>query len=232
VWHSYGGAERAAGKVRHVGGVTVPAGTRVVTYVARGFESMRGFDIFMRAAALIGRRMPNVVFIVVGEDRHCYGGDENHIGPHKSFREWVLAREEFDLSRFVFTGRLVEGELARLLAATDLHIYLTAPFVLSWSCLNAMSCGAVVLGSDTPPVREVVEEGRTGLLADFFSPERIAARALEVLAAPGDFAHLGRAAEAMVAERYAVEAVMPKMLGMYERAMAAGGERIRPTRGV
>lgn len=221
VYHGYGESLRppvSQRGTRTIAGVQVGPNTRVVTYVSRGFESMRGFDIFMRAARLIAREMPDVLFFVVGSDKQAYGGDEVHIAPHKTFKEWVLARDSYDLSKFVFTGRLTTEELGRMLASSDLHIYLTVPFVLSWSMMDAMSCGAVVLGSDTAPVREMITPGVNGLLADFFSPEDFAAKALEVLRAPDEFRPLGRAAEAMIREQYSVEAVLPKMLALYERA--------------
>src|SRR5206468_12455903 len=109
-------------QTRKMAGVDVPATTRVVTYVSRGFESMRGFDIFLRAAKYIAAEFPDVIFFVVGTDRICYGGDENYT-QGKSFKDWAIAREQPDLSKFVFTGRLAPQHLARLLAATDLHIY-------------------------------------------------------------------------------------------------------------
>lgn len=224
VYHGFGGSlrgEKARAQTRQVLGREVPAGCRIVTYVSRGFESMRGFDLFVRTARLIAAEYPNVMFFVVGTDRHAYGGDEVNIAPFKTFKEWVLAKWPVD-GRFVFTGRLETGELGRLLAMTDLHLYWTVPFVLSWSMMDAMSCGAVVLGSDTAPVREMIRDGENGLLADFFSPEAFAEKAIEVLREPEAFGHLGRAAEGEVVERYSLEAVMPKMVGMYERAMGKG----------
>jgi glycosyltransferase involved in cell wall biosynthesis len=222
VYHGHAEALRpppAARTTRTIAGVEVGPTTRVVTYVSRGFESMRGFDIFMKSARLIARERPDTLFFVVGTDNHAYGGDENHIAPHKTFREWVLAQGKYDLTKFVFTGRLAQPELARLLAATDLHIYLTVPFVLSWSMMDAMSCGAVVLGSDTAPVREMIRDGENGLLADFFSPEAIAAKAVKVLDDPGAYRTLGRAAEEMIDREYSLEAVTPAMLQLYHRAM-------------
>ncbi|MFI5379709.1 MAG: glycosyltransferase [Tepidisphaerales bacterium] len=206
---------------RTIAGVDVPPEVRVVTYVSRGFESMRGFDIFMRSAKLIARRCPNVLFFVVGSERICYGGDENYIKGYASFKEWVLSREEFDLSRFVFVERLPQIELARLLACSDLHVYLTVPFVLSWSMMDAMSCGAVVLASRTSPVQEMIRDGENGLLADFFSPEDFADKAVRVLEKPDDFRPLGKAAERMIVEQYSLEVVLPRMLAAYESAMAA-----------
>ena len=203
---------------RQVLGVEVPPEKRVVTYVSRGFEALRGFDIFMRTARLIAREDPNVIFFVVGDDRIAYGGDTEYIKPARTFKEWVLSRDDYDLSRFVFTGRIPPAHLARLLALTDLHIYLTAPFVLSWSMMDAMSCGAVVLGSRTPPVEEMIQDGKNGLLADFFSPEEFAEKAVAVLKDPDAYRPLGRAAEQQIIERYSLEAVLPRMLSMYEQA--------------
>ncbi len=109
------------------------------------------------------------------------------------------------------------SELALLLAAADLHIYLTAPFVLSWSLMDALSCGAVVLGSATSPVKEMIVDGHNGLLADFFDVEELAKKAVEVLKDPAAFRPLGRAAESMIVEKYSLEAVLPKMAEFYEQ---------------
>jgi glycosyltransferase involved in cell wall biosynthesis len=209
---------------RTLAGVNVGPNTRVVTYVSRGFESMRGFDKFMETADLIAKQYPDVIFIVVGTDRVAYGGDENYIAPHKTFKEWVFAKQQFDMSKFAFVGRLAQDELGRLLAASDLHIYLTVPFVLSWSMMDAMSCGAVVLGSDTAPVREMIRDGENGLIADFFDAEAMAAKALTVLRDPDAARLLGRAAEQMVIERYSLEAVIPEMLAMYEQTAAMSAQ--------
>jgi glycosyltransferase involved in cell wall biosynthesis len=219
IYHGHGDALRPLDQPRTIAGVTVPAGTRLITYVSRGFESMRGFDLFMRAAKRIYEQYPDVVFVVVGTDRIAYGGDEAYLGGVKTFREWVMARDQYDLSKFRFVGRVPPEELGRVLAATDLHIYLTVPFVLSWSMMDAMSCGAVVLGSDTSPVREMIRDGENGLLADFFDPAAIAAKAVRVLKDPAGHRPLGRAAERFIEEGYSLEAVEPRMVEMYEEAV-------------
>jgi glycosyltransferase involved in cell wall biosynthesis len=206
---------------RQIAGRNVSADTKIVTYVSRGMESMRGFDIFLRLAKILGDRRRDVVFVVVGQDRVCYGGDEKHTGG-KSFKDWVLTRDNYDLSRFVFTGLLPEAVLARLLAVTDLHVYLTVPFVLSWSMLNAMACGAVVLGSDTPPVRELIEHGRTGLLANFFSPEDFADAAERVLDDPAAHRPLGVAARQLILEKYGLDVCLPQFDELLRDAMGSG----------
>ena len=207
---------------RQIAGVSVPASTRVVTYVSRGFESMRGFDLFMKSANLILAQFPDVLFFVVGQDRIAYGGDETFLPKGTSFKQWVLSSGNYDLSRFHFVGNMPPPALGRLLAISDLHIYLTVPFVLSWSMMDAMSCGAVVLGSDTAPVREMIRHGQNGLLANLFDPDDIAKKAVPALRDPAAFRPLGRAAEQMIARDYSVEAVLPAMIRMYEEVVAAG----------
>jgi glycosyltransferase involved in cell wall biosynthesis len=180
---------------------------------------MRGFDQFMKAAKRIYTEYPDILFFVVGSDRIAYGGDESYIAPFKSFKDWTLAQDQYDLSKFVFTGRLPPPELGRLMASSDLHVYLTVPFVLSWSMMDAMSCGAVVLGSSTAPVTEMIRDGENGLLADFFNPDEFAAKAVAVLKEPAAYRPLGRAAEEGIVREYSLEAVLPRMLAMYEDAV-------------
>ena len=93
------------GLPRRVAGRDIPENVRIVTYVSRGMESMRGFDIFMNMARILCEQRSDVIFVVVGEDRICYGGDQEAIG-QGSFKDWVLSRDQYDLSRFLFTGLL------------------------------------------------------------------------------------------------------------------------------
>ncbi len=186
---------------RTFGNVTLPAGCRVVTYVSRGFESMRGFDIFLQVADRICKARPDTHVVVVGEDRICYGGDETFTGG-KTFKEWAIDKYRPDLSRIHFVGRLLPSDLSQLFSLSDLHIYLTAPFVLSWSLFNALSCGCKVLASDTEPVREVIREGETGLLSDFFDVEGFTHKALQALDAPNKHQHLGPNGRALIESKY------------------------------
>jgi glycosyltransferase involved in cell wall biosynthesis len=203
---------------RNIAGITIPPDTRLVTYVSRSMESMRGFDLFMRAAKLIYQRMPNVMFVVVGEEKIAYGGDEEYLAGQTSFKNWVLAQDQYDMSKFLFTGRLPPEDLSALLASTDLHMYLTVPFVVSMSMIDALSCGAVVLGSATTPVKEWIADGVNGLLADFFSPEEFADKAISVLRDPAAARPLGRAAEDAIAQQYSLNATFPRLVKVYEEA--------------
>jgi glycosyltransferase involved in cell wall biosynthesis len=212
---------------RRLGRLEVPPDIKVVTYATRGMESMRGFDIFMKVAKELCRRRRDVIFLVAGEDRVCYGGDRAVTGA-RTFREWVLSRDEFDLSRFAFLGWLPAPDLVHLFNLSNLHMYLTVPFVLSWSLMNALACGATVLASDTAPVREVIEHGRDGLLAGFFDIEGMAALADRALDSPGEFAHLGPAGVELVRERYSLDVCLPRISSFFEEIAAGDGRGTRP----
>ena len=207
---------------RKFAGREISPDTRIVTYCSRGFEKMRGFDIFMKAAKIIYQRYPNVIFLVAGTDRICYGGDAEQIEGAKSLRHWVFAQDDYDLSKFVFLGWIPRQILAQVLSAGDVHIYLTVPFVLSWSMMNALSCGAVVVGSDTAPVREMITDRENGFLIDFFDAEGIAEMAIEVLRDPPAFDPIRDNAMRMIQEQYSLDAVLPQMLALYEEAAKRG----------
>jgi len=103
-----------------------------------------------------------------------------------------------------------------VLSLSDLHLYFTVPFVLSWSLMDALACGCTVLASDTEPVREMVEDGRNGRLCHFFDVEGFATRAVEVLRDPGAFQHLGRAAAARIRQDYAIDVTLPRLARLFE----------------
>jgi glycosyltransferase involved in cell wall biosynthesis len=201
---------------RTIGNVSVPVGTRVMTFVSRGLESIRGFDIFMQVADRISRVRSDVLFVVVGGEEIHYGWDKLHTGA-PSFKQWVLERGPYDLSRFLFLGRIFPEQLAQILRISDLHFYPTAPFVLSWSLLSAMATGCVVLASDVAPVQEVITSGVNGLLEPLFDIDRFTETALSVLDDPGAFAHLGRAALETIASSYTVDVCIPPIKEFLER---------------
>jgi len=206
---------------RSFGEHTFSPDARLVTYVSRGFESMRGFDIFLRAAKKIYTADPRVVFLIVGSDRVAYGGDLKFIRD-KSFKDFMLRQDEYDLQHLLFLGQLKPADLVRVLSLSDLHIYLTVPFVLSWSLLDALACGCTVLASDTAPVREFIRHGQTGLLQNFFDVDGFAAAALQVLQDPAAYRHLGQAGEQLIREHYSLDTLIPRMTAFYEEVAAAG----------
>lgn len=209
------------GLPREVAGYKVPDGMKVVTYATRGMESMRGFDVFMKAAKRLCDRRKDVIFLVAGQDRVCYGGDERFTGG-KTYKEWVLSQDSYDRSRFVFLGLIPPTELAKLFNITDVHIYLTVPFVLSWSLLDALACGATVLASDTAPVREMVQNGVNGVLFDFFRPDALAELANQLLDRKDEYRVLGQQGAAIIREKYSVDVCLPKMVELYESVRRKG----------
>jgi glycosyltransferase involved in cell wall biosynthesis len=204
---------------RRLGEIELPPGKKLVTYATRGMESMRGFDIFMKAAQKVADRRDDVLFLVAGEDRVCYGGDQSVTG-NLTFKQWVLAQGRYDLSRFAFLGLVPPPVLARIFSLSDAHVYLTVPFVLSWSLMNALACGATVIASDTAPVREMIRHGENGVLVDFFDVDGFAAQIERVLDSPDEFRHLGAAGVEMIRQQYSLDVCLPRMLELFEAALA------------
>jgi glycosyltransferase involved in cell wall biosynthesis len=163
-------------------GIRLTARDEVVTYVARNLEPYRGFHIFMRAVAEILRRRPRTHIVIVGGDGVSYGPPA---GRGTTFRELML--NELGLwaeSRIHFLGQIPHDAYLKLLQISSAHVYLTYPFVLSWSFIEAMAAGCAIVGSATPPVMEVLKDRENGLLVDFFSPRTIADRVDEILDDP------------------------------------------------
>jgi glycosyltransferase involved in cell wall biosynthesis len=148
------------------GGPRLDRGDEVITYFARGLEPMRGFHIFMRAVPEIQRLRPQAHIVIVGAEEASYGNPPPDGGDWKRYclRE-VLPR--LDLARVHFLERLPHAGLRALMQVSTVHIYLTYPFVLSWSCIEALSAGCAIVASDTAPVRDVIEHGENGVLTPF-----------------------------------------------------------------
>jgi glycosyltransferase involved in cell wall biosynthesis len=196
-------------------------GDEVVTFVARGLEPYRGFPTFMRALPEILARRPAARVVMVGGDEPHYGGKPPGGG---TWKETLLAElgGRLPLERVHFTGKVPHAALQDLLSLSSAHVYLTYPFVLSWSMLEAMSCGCLVVGSATAPVQEVIRNGENGLLVDFFSPDAIAAAVVRALSDPGAMAPLRAAARRTVEERYDLRGVcLPQQIALAD-AVAAG----------
>jgi len=119
-----------------------------------------------------------------------------------------------DLTRVHFTGLLPKPDYLKVLQASSVHVYLTRPFVLSWSMLEAMAAGCLVVASNTPPVTEVITDGINGLHVDFFSPQEIAQRVADVLDRPDEFRELRIKARQTILERYALHKLLPVQLNL------------------
>jgi glycosyltransferase involved in cell wall biosynthesis len=200
-------------------GRSLRVGDEVITYVARGLEPYRGFASFMRALPEILRRRPAAQVLIAGSDEVVYGKPPPTGG---SWREAMLAEVPVDPARVHFLGLIGRAEYLRLLQVSAAHVYLTYPFTLSWSMLEAMSAGCVVVGSATPPVQEVIEDGRNGLLVDFFSPEMLADRVVAAIEDRAQAAALRSAARWTALSRYSLERCLPRQLELLH-ILAAGG---------
>ncbi len=174
----------------------------IVTYTTRGMEPYRGFPQFMQALAQVQKKRPNLQAIIVGKDRVAYGPQRTD---GKTYKQEALEQYGLDQSRLHFLDLVPFDKLRTVFQISSLHIYFTVPFVLSWSMLEAMSTGVQLLGSDTEPVKEVVEDGKNGLLVDFRNPRDIARRMEEALANRGRAEKLRRAARRTMEERYAAK---------------------------
>ncbi|HEY9666475.1 MAG TPA: glycosyltransferase, partial [Coleofasciculaceae cyanobacterium] len=145
----------------------------IVTYVARGMEPYRGFPQLIETIALLQQRRPQCHAVIVGENRVAYG---KTLPDGKTYKDYMLEKVPLDLNRVHFTGLLPYPEYLQVLQASSVHLYLTRPFVLSWSMLEALSAGCLVVASNTAPVTEMIQDGVNGLLVDFFDIQAICDR--------------------------------------------------------
>ncbi len=177
------------------------AGDEIVTFVNRNLEPYRGYHSFIRALPEIQRRRPKAHILIVGGDGVSYG---SRPAQGTTYREQFLneVRSDIDFQRLDFVGTIPYPAFIGLLQISAVHVYLTYPFVLSWSMLEAMSAGCLVVGSRTAPVEEVIRHGDNGLLVDFFSPQQIAEQVVQTLELPGDFALLRQRARQTIIDRY------------------------------
>jgi len=179
----------------------------IVTYVARGMEEYRGFPQFMQAIEILLKRRPQTHVVIVGQDRVAYG---RKLPGGQTFKQKMLEELSLDMTRVHFTDCVSYSNLIKLFQASSVHVYLSVPFVLSWSMLEAMSAGCLVVGSDTPPVREAISDGENGLLVDFFDVEKIADRIEEVLEHPDQMAEIRHQARETILDRYCFRKLLPK----------------------
>lgn len=188
----------------------------VVTFVSRNLEPLRGYHVFMRALPEILQSRPNAQIVIIGGDGVSYGL------PPPAGETWKSiflseVRDRLDLSRIHFMGSVSYQTFVAALQVSSAHVYLTYPFVLSWSMLEAMSAGCLVIGSDTAPVREVIGSGENGLLVPFFAVDELAGRVIEVLERPTKFSALRESARRYVIDHYDAEQVcMPRLLRLLD----------------
>ncbi len=174
-------------------------GDEVVTYATRNLEPYRGFHSFMRTLAVLMQRRPRLQVVIAGGDEVSYS---RPLPEGQTYRETFLAEPGLDRSRLHFVGHLPFDAYCRLLQVSRVHVYLTVPFVLSWSLLEAMACQCAIVASDTEPVREVLRDGYSALTGDFFNPEQLASQIERLLLDAELRVRLSTQARRTVVERY------------------------------
>ncbi|OYU48741.1 MAG: glycosyl transferase family 1 [Rhizobiales bacterium PAR1] len=198
------------------GHVTLGPDAEIVTFVARNLEPYRGFHIFMRSLPAILRARPNAHVCIAGGDKVSYGNAPTH---HPHWRAAMLEElgDTLDRNRVHFLGSLPYDDYLALLTHSRAHVYLTYPFVLSWSMLEAMAMECLIIGSDTAPVQEVIRNGKNGLLVPFFDPHALAEVVIGALEKPQRYKRHRQEARKTVVSHYNFDTTSwPKHLQMIE----------------
>ena len=210
-------------------GLRLSAGDEVLTFVNRNLEPYRGFHVFMRALPEILRRRPRAHCVIVGNEAVSYGSPPRGGG---TWREVMLKEvgERLPMDRIHFVGGLPYADYLRVLQVSACHVYFTYPFVLSWSCLEALSAGCTVVASRTGPVEEVITHGENGRLVDFFDVQGLADEVVSVLENPRAFRHLGEAGRKLVQERYELSRCLPGQLAIVTGEAAGKDEGVTSLR--
>jgi glycosyltransferase involved in cell wall biosynthesis len=189
----------------------------IVTYTARGMEPVRGFPQFYRSIPAILKARPKCHVVIMANDTVHYSP------PRPDGKSWGQAmRDEMplDASRVHFIKYGAYPEYLKVLQASSVHVYLTAPFALSWSLLEAMSCGCLVVASDTEPVREVIKNGENGYLTDFWDEAKISSAVIGCLENRKDMDSVRLEARKTILERYDGRKLVPQKIYMMQEAIA------------
>ena len=192
-------------------GKVLTAKDEVVTYIARNFEPYRGFPTVMRAIGEILKRRPNCHVVCVGADGVSYGASPPG---GTTFRRMMMEEVNPDMSRLHFIGYLKYEDMLNVLKISSAHIYLTVPFVLSWSMMEAMASGCLLIGSNTPPVMEVLEHERNGIVVDFYDHEAIADWVDKVFAHPTRMAHIRKEARQTIVDTFDLKKLLPMHINL------------------
>jgi glycosyltransferase involved in cell wall biosynthesis len=204
---------------RTILGRAIPPETRVVTFVARTLEPLRGFDRFMELANRLMRARSDVLSIVVGGNLVQRGLDVRFY--NKDYQDWVLARTlPHDPERLWFLGAVAPATAAEVLLASDLHIYASRPYPVSRSLVEALGAGCVVLAPDIPSVREFMTHGQTGYLLPPDNMDAWEQQARAVLENPAKHRPLGEAAAAVACSKFSQDVTLPELARRFDRIVS------------
>ena len=181
----------------------------IVTYVARGMEPYRGFPQLIETISILQKKRPECHFVIVGKNRVAYG---KSLPDGKTYKDAMLEKFPLDMSRVHFTDLLPYDEYLQVLQASSVHVYLTRPFVLSWSMLEALSTGCLIVASDTACVTEVIEDNVNGLLVNFFDTKQISDRVIEALDNREGMAKIRTQARETILKNYDLAKLLPQHL--------------------
>lgn len=189
----------------------------IITYATRGMEPNRGFPQFMEAASKLQKLRPNAHIVIAGKDEAFYDDQIEKV----TYKQQMLDKFDFDMSRLHFVGSLSYYEYVKLLQISSVHIYLTKPFFLSWSCVEAMSTGCCIVASSTPPVKEFIKDNYNGLLVDFFDTDELAQKVVYALENQDQMQQIRENARQTVIENYDIKLTLPKHYDIINRVVAA-----------
>lgn len=209
-------------------GIALRPGDPIITFVNRNLEPYRGYHIFMRALPEILAKHPTARVLIVGGDGVSYGAAPLPGEPSWKQRYLSEVADRLDMSRVHFLGNISYPHFLGLLQISAVHVYLTFPFVLSWSLLEAMATECLIVGSRTAPVMEVVEHEKNGLLVDFFDVDGLARTVLDGLNQPEKYRPLRQAARQAILERYDLKSIcLPAQVRLIQ-SIHAGNPRLVP----
>ena len=203
--------------------IELTAKDEVITYATRGMEAYRGFPEFMKAAEKLLKKRPNLQIIIGGEDRICYGPQL----ANTTYKTMMLKQLDLDMNRIHFVGGLPFNEYIKLLQITSAHVYLTYPFVLSWSLLDAMACGCPIIASDTPPVLEFMKDNVNGLLFDFFNVDEQVEKIEYALGNKDKIEKLRHNARKTIVDNYALKDLLPEHIEYVKKLALKNEEKTK-----
>ncbi|MBC06133.1 glycosyltransferase [Thalassospira sp.] len=198
-------------------GKTLGPDNQVVTYVARDLEPYRGFPTFMRAAAKLAERCPDAEFVIAGGDGVSYGQPRSD---SRTWRDAMMTETGINPKRIHFLGQIPHDQLIKLYQISSAHIYLTYPFVLSWSVLEAMSCRAPVIASNTGPCQDVIRDQQNGLMTDFWDSEALADKMHFCLTNQSRLDPMREQARATITANFDLKQCLEKQTNLLERLAA------------